>query len=480
MFWLFEPDDPVSRYAWLFSDHPDLLEHSGRERLAKRGDIETARLEAAREVYTLGSLKLLLDLAASAERPGELGAILGANEILTVTEEYDLLRKGLGSLDNSLKELTRRFVFSRVRTRGWGWTDMKLSSAAAPTWRSEQRAGFFEGLPFGSETWDRLEATEDAEAERLYWSGVSLYGLESPADCKRAAKKFVEYNRPYAAVDLISLYLKDEKTYVPPEMIADILERTVLTVPVENVHWSTFGHHVSDLLDHLEGSGEIKEQRIAMLEWAFLPLFGHHGRTPRILHRELSRDPAFFAKVIALVYKAENEEQRELSEEDQNQARLSYELLETWRSIPGLVEDGSVDSDVLRTWVDKARKATRAASRGTVGDLRIGQVLAFAPSGADGVWPDTAVRDLIDELGNEDVERGIESGVFNQRGVVSRSLTAGGVQERRLAETYRGYADALNDGWPRTAAMLRRISDTYDSWARREDVEAELREDLWR
>jgi len=52
------------------------------------------------------------------------------------------------------------------------------------------------------------------------------------------------------------------------------------------------------------------------------------------------------------------------------------------------------------------------------------------------------------------------------------------IAERRLAETYRGYADALNDGWPRTADMLQRISDTYDSWARREDVEAELREDL--
>ncbi len=49
-----------------------------------------------------------------------------------------------------------------------------------------------------------------------------------------------------------------------------------------------------------------------------------------------------------------------------------------------------------------------------------------------------------------------------------------------MAETYRGYADALNVGWPRTAAMLRTISDTYAAWARREDVEAELREDLWR
>jgi hypothetical protein len=295
---------------------------------------------------------------------------------------------------------------------------------------------------------------------------------------KQAANKFVEYGRPYAAVDLISIYLKDQDADIPPEMIADILERAVRTVPEENVHWPTFDHHVSELLDHLEASGKIEEPRIAMLEWAFLPLFGHHGRAPRVLHRELSRNPDFFVEVISLVYKGVDEEQGELSQKDQNLARLSRQLLNTWRSIPGLKEDGSVDPDAFRIWVDKAREATRAASRGTVGDLRIGQVLAFAPNGADGVWPDAAVRDLIDDLSSEDIERGIETGVVNKRGVVSRSLTEGGAQERRLAETYRGYADALNDGWPRTAAILRRISETYASWARREDVEAELREDL--
>jgi hypothetical protein len=50
----------------------------------------------------------------------------------------------------------------------------------------------------------------------------------------------------------------------------------------------------------------------------------------------------------------------------------------------------------------------------------------------------------------------------------------------RLSEEYSGYADALNDRWPRTAAMLRRITDVYVSEARRENVEAKLREDLWR
>jgi predicted Zn-dependent protease with MMP-like domain len=91
-----------------------------------------------------------------------------------------------------------------------------------------------------------------------------------------------------------------------------------------------------------------------------------------------------------------------------------------------------------------------------------------------------AVRDVIDNLSSEHIERGFELGVYNGRGVVSRSLTEGGEQERRLLERYKGYADALNDGWPRSAAMLRRISDRYASDARREDARAELREDLWR
>jgi hypothetical protein len=237
---------------------------------------------------------------------------------------------------------------------------------------------------------------------------------------------------------------------------------------------------VSKLLDYLEASGEIEESRVAKLEWAFLLLSGQHGRPPRALHRELSRDPDFFAEVVVLVFKAEDEEQRELSEQDQNRSRLAYELLETWRSVPGLKEDGSVDADVLKRWVEEARNATRDAGRGTVGDLRIGQVLAFTPESSDGAWPDVAVRDLIDDLGEGDVERGIEIGVYNKRGVFSKSPTEGGNQERGFAKTYRDYASVLNDLWPRTSAMLRRISDVYASMACREDLEAELREDLWR
>jgi addiction module HigA family antidote len=473
----FEPVDPVPRYAWLFTHYPDLLESSGREWLVKRGDVEAARLEAAREVHEVGGVELLYELAASAELPGELGISLGTGRVLPDEEEADIL-EGLGSSEDTRKYLARGLVTGRFREEGWQWVEDMLP--AVSRWSSEQKADFFLCLPFEGRSWDRLEATEDEAARRRYWSQISPYGLSNGADCARAVDGFVAHGRPHAAVDLISLHVGDEGMSLSPSTMADALERVVHTAPEESINWSMFSHHVGRVLDALEASGEVEDGRMAKLEWYFMPLFGHYGRAPRTLHRELSRNPGFFSEIITLVFKAEDEEPKELSEQERNRAESAYELLETWRSVPGQKGDGAVDPDALKTWVDEARQATRAAGRGTVADLRIGQALSSSPKGSDDAWPDIAVRDLIDDLGNEHIERGFEIGVYNGRGVVSRSLTEGGKQERRLSEKYGGYAEALNDGWPRTAAMLRRIADVYASEARREDAEAELREDLWR
>jgi len=106
-----------------------------------------------------------------------------------------------------------------------------------------------------------------------------------------------------------------------------------------------------------------------------------------------------------------------------------------------------------------------------------GQVLSASPGGPDAGWPHPAIRDLIEEVGIADLERGFEIGLFNRRGVTSRHPTEGGGQERRHAERYEGFAVAINDRWPRTAAILRRIADSYRVMGRREDQEAELRED---
>ena len=115
------------------------------------------------------------------------------------------------------------------------------------------------------------------------------------------------------------------------------------------------------------------------------------------------------------------------------------------------------------------------AGRAKVGDESIGEALAAAPPDHDGSWPCQAVRDLLEELRNDDVDRGLQVKVFNNRGGTSRSLDEGGRQERELAEKYSASERQFLERWPRSAAIMRQLADTYESHARREDAEAERR-----
>ena len=132
-----------------------------------------------------------------------------------------------------------------------------------------------------------------------------------------------------------------------------------------------------------------------------------------------------------------------------------------------------VDGEALRAWIEPVRDLLTQQRRLEVGLTIVGQVLAFAPVDGDGIWPAVAVRDLIEELADENLDGGVVIGLFNRRGATVRNPAAGGTQETSLAQTYLEGSESLADRWPRTAAMLRTVADGYDRDARRQEERAE-------
>jgi hypothetical protein len=205
-----------------------------------------------------------------------------------------------------------------------------------------------------------------------------------------------------------------------------------------------------------------------------------HHRLPKNLYKKLSEDPEFFIEILKLLYRAEEEEPGELSEEQRIRASLSFELLNDWKWPPGTNEDGSSNPERLKPWIRRARELAYASGRGKVADRHIGQVLVHYPSGTDGAWPHEALRDLLEDLSSKDIEEGISIGVYNGRGVVTRSIGEGGNQERAIAERYRNFAHVLGDRWPRTSRLIKEIAGRYEAESCYEDKRAELDEDLYR
>jgi hypothetical protein len=334
-----------------------------------------------------------------------------------------------------------------------------------------QRSELLIVLPQYRVTWELVE-TQDEDVERHYWQSAQPYLRGDSTDIEYSAREFLKFGRAGAAAKLLA------HNPASPNFIAETLEAILEMPPEPEVQHLSY--ELGELFKKLEAV-ELDDSRIARLEWAFLPVFERHGApSPKVLHRELARNPGFFTEVFALIYRAENEEPGAISDEQRVRARRAHELLDSWTTVPGATEDGNVDAGVLKDWVHQARTELAANKRGAIGDQLVGRLLSHAPNGDDGVWPHQAVRDIIEEVRSAQLERGVEIGVHNNRGMISKGLMEGGLQERELAKRYKDFALALADRWPRVAAMLRRIEARYGLEAASEDASAELRKDgLW-
>ncbi|MBW4447252.1 MAG: hypothetical protein KME38_10385 [Spirirestis rafaelensis WJT71-NPBG6] len=478
----FEPKNVIYSYTWLFSFNPNFLYRIHKERIhgyweTRDKKIKQAQTAAARKVYFQADINVFLEMTELVKEPGLLGAAIANIETITEEIEVSFLSETLGNENNLLNVLAIGFIRGSLTNRGWTWVENILSIAQNNHWSGQQVINFFYALPFEKRTWDLLIPFGE-ELTNLYWQTIPA-GWVKENEQEDAIIKLLEFNRPYAALNLVNLYQNDQTKFLPSTLLVDILEKAASVDPYKEkpqTNTSCMSYRIEKIFDILERADNIEDNKLAFLEWIYLPLLVHSQRQPKLLYQELSKDPLFFVQILKFVYKSEDDrdESVEIDRATLNRAELGYKLLESWHQVPGLKEDGTVELEQLRNWVLQARAASQESGRGKIADVKIGHVLAYAPKSSDGIWPDIAVREIIEEVASKHMERAIATGVFNKRGVWTKSIGEGGVQERQLAETYRNYAIAVWDTHPRTAAMLRSIADGYISDAHREDIWAEL------
>ena len=193
------------------------------------------------------------------------------------------------------------------------------------------------------------------------------------------------------------------------------------------------------IFERIQKSGQLSDAVLGRLEWQFLPLLDS-SHLPLTLNKLLQNDPSFFADLVKCAFKAENEpadqapatdESERVDEASLNRARYALDLLSKWKEMPGRREDTTLDERQLGQWVNEARKLNAANQRQRVGDIQIGRMLALSLQGKDGIWPEEAVRDLIEHSKSRDLESGLHMGKFNSRGVYSKAPADGGRPNER-------------------------------------------------
>jgi hypothetical protein len=464
------PTTAAERLRFLFDEHHPGLTRAGLEDLgAFEAKLQERRTAAATEIEAEGGLDTLLELARSIRQPGTVGWAIAAG---SEGRHDEALMELMGSEDAADRTIAAAYFEKRLLQDGWDvlGTDPREPVLTARILLCSRKR---------EEAWE-IASSRGPEVEDAYWSEFSPYGLGGDfARLHFAVEKLLGVHRSATALRLIGLYLgKDVSAADLVPLVAEALD--ALLVPLSGADTESqldgldaydFGQLFEFLEQHRETLGI---QRLGRLEWAYLGALGHEPSVPT-LYEALAEDPAFFVGVVSAIYKPHSAEAAEPDEAARRAAENGFHLLSAWHRVPGEADDGTIDEEALRTWAEKARELLATADRLQVGDGQIGAIMAYAHQDADGAWPPEPVRNVLEHLDSRAIERGMATAKYNSRGVVSKSIDAGGEAEHELADGFEKRAKEFRDRWPRSAAVLGDLAASYRRDARRGDEEAEQR-----
>jgi hypothetical protein len=480
-----DPTDLIKKYAWLFvSSVP--LPHPTTKRIEGQAAAEswqTDEAEAAKQrkiavtaLYAHGGVDAMFALAQAVEQPLLVG--VAAAELKVKAAERDaILERGLKGHTHVEEDFVHGLIRASYKLHGERWCSRLLAKAVAKKWGTEAAVRILHAWPVSRKTWEEV-AKIGGEVETLYWKRCNVYWVQGNVDdLTFAIEKLIDVGRARQAIHIIG---REIESSFPADLLLRTLNETVkeLTSPENGNDASMFQHHVINIFKKLDDMEGIPEDRKAHLEWAFLPLFRFTDRPPVTLHKALATSPKFFVDVLCVLYRPTEdsgviEPPPDAPERARAIASQAYDLLRSWRRLPGMTNDSILDAVALEEWVKEVRILCAQVGRSEIGDHHIGQILSAAPPAADGIWPAVPVRDIIEITRSRELERGIMSGVYNSRGVTTRGLTDGGIQERELAKRYHAFARETSLKWPRTSAVLENIATGYEEEGRRFDEDAE-------
>ncbi len=349
--------------------------------------------------------------------------------------------------------------------------------------------------------WDDTHASFDyvaslgAEIQDEYWKRRDVYVRTNDAQLlDTGIAKLSEYGRNIELIEFVGGRLEDTGTDLLVRILTNAL-REALASPGDIARLDRYW--LGEILKALRERPDVDRTALMGLEYNWLPAFHSYGDEQELaLHAHLGESPEFFVEVLSDLYKADWEVRStpdengneaggsaehsgtESSDDDgaadlqkRAKADIAYKVLDSWQRLPWLEVGGSIDYAAMHSWTQSALALAGEKGRRDVAAMEIGRLLAYAPADKlDEVWPAREVRELIETLGDDELESGLVTELFNKRGVHMRPFEGGGAPERALAQTANSAADALQAEWPRTAMMMR---DNAKQWA--EHAEAEDR-----
>lgn len=443
----------------LFSDRDfDLFEEKDGYEEQQR-ELDLRRQEAIKDIIKENEVAGVLDFSRQVASPEKVGYALGSIEGDSV--DVLLLPGYLEKEDKVTKSFIGKFVWGRFWTKGWSWVD----GVVGDTWTIQQKATFLTLLPFAQDTWCRAEKLLGNDVG-AYWkiTKVNQWGVRDHLHLLKAIDELLNNGRPKSALACLGRLVYDKAVFSPDLAVRALMDNLM----VEEKSSTLDQHDILEIIKWLQANSSTETKALFQIEWNYLPFLDHEfGGEPKTLERQLASDPAFFCEVIGLVFRSDKDECKEQpTDKQRNIAQNAYRLLCAWKTVPGIVPDGSFDNKFFTEWIAEVKKLVAASGHFGVAMSQIGQVLPYSPPDSNGLWIHHAVAEVLNNKDAERMRSGFTMELYNRRGM--HGFTAG-KEEREIAAKSREQAEALEHyGYHQFATTMRKFAEGYEREAEQE------------
>jgi hypothetical protein len=470
------PKDEVGKNLWMFEYHwpefPEGYRHETTSHENQAKIIVEKRSAGLTEIYSKYGIKKILELRNQVEDGQYIGDAL--SYVLSDQGEIEMVCELLkGNLSDI--RFAQAFIFRKMILLGDSWPFDLYKELAGHGFGISALAQIFVPLNQTHKLWDFIESTHE-ELFNVYWTNMypSFYGL-SVEEKIYGLKKLIQVKRFFRAIGLCQHFGNE----IPSEIIVAILDGAATIEPEKNKRLD--GYEIGRLFEILDSRTDVDHSVLFRLEWLYLPLLSKYGtyRKPKLLHNELSRNPDFFMEVFKWIYQPGSDEKLEtqiegLTEEFiRNRAIQAYDLLHSWKKVPGVDENGNIDRASLNAWVDKVRNLAIGYGRIETADCFIGQVLAQYIEKPDVLWPPDEICELLERINTDSIKTNFKAATFNKRGSSTRAAFEGGDIERENARYYLHLASKQKNRFPVVTDIFERLARGYEEDAKSMDEYAD-------
>lgn len=426
------------------------------------------RIEALEDIWKCGGQEGIIQLIHCSQAYTILADCLVQCSFSNSIDEFML--EWLYDNDITYKRIAFDYFFRRSSNNPQKINEMV--EVIISYWSADKQAIFYSALPF-NKVINLLEQLTPETYEE-YWKVMEPCGVDfqNAEQIRILLSKLLQFNRSSVAAHIakLAIYPNKDNLFIEDQLIVDILKAMARD---DNPNFNA----AISLLKYLQKKNSLPQDIMTALEWNYLPVLNRRDIRPITLITNIIENPLVYVDMLRISYlpSAKIEEPDIDMPNQQLLIERAHALLESLDRLPGQ-NGNSIDENKLTEWIEEVRQKSSAAYRAQIADYCIGELLAKAPKGEDGIWPHETVRDVLEYYQNTDIERGVLTAQYNQRGVTSRGIFDGGAQEKVLAQAFKKDADTIKKKWPRASRLLMIISERYLDDAKDQDQRAELTE----